>query len=139
MSFRLLALTPSGVFFDKEVEEAYFPAPEGPMGIFEGYTPICFSLEPEGVMRIKENGKDRFYAVFGGVVSVTSSKTTLLTEDIEDGMTIDMARAIAARDRALDLIGGKDPNADVGRARAALNRALVRINAKTSDEGGRKS
>jgi len=139
MSFRLLALTPNGVFFDKEVEEAYFPAPEGTMGIFEGYTPICFSLSSAGVIKIMESGKERFYAVFGGAVSVEADKTTILSEDIEDGMTIDMARAIAARDRALDLIDGKDPNADVERARAALNRALVRIDAKSSQEGGRKS
>jgi F-type H+-transporting ATPase subunit epsilon len=63
----------------------------------------------------------------------------ILTEEIEDGGSIDMARAIAARDRAQDLLGSKESAVDIERAKAALNRALTRIDVKSLDEGGRKS
>jgi ATP synthase F1 epsilon subunit len=139
MSFRLLALTPAGVYFDKNVEEVYFPTPNGPLGIFSGYTRLRFTLAPSGVLKFKEEGKEKYYAIFGGLVSVEPTKVTILSEDIEDGMSIDMANAIASRDRAADFINGKDPNVDVDRARAALNHALTQIDAKSLAEGGRKS
>jgi F-type H+-transporting ATPase subunit epsilon len=139
MSFRLLALTPKGVFFDKNVDEAYFPTPEGPLGIFPNYTRIRFAIAPSGVLKVKESGKEKYYAIFGGVVKVDSDKTMILTEEIEDGLSIDMARAIAARDRAQDLLSNKESAVDVERAKAALNRALTRIDVKSLDEGGRKS
>ncbi|OPZ33396.1 MAG: ATP synthase epsilon chain [Tenericutes bacterium ADurb.BinA155] len=139
MSFRLLALTPKGIFFDKNVEEAYIPTPNGPLGIFPNYTRARFALAPSGVLKVKESGKEKYYAIFGGVVRVDSNQTMILTEEIEDGLSIDMARAIAARDRAQDLLSNKEMGADIDRARAALNRALTRIDVKSLDEGGRKS
>ena len=48
-----------------------------------------------------------------------------------------MARALAKRDRNLDIIARKDPNEDVQYARISLAKQLARIEAKTLGEGGR--
>ena len=56
---------------------------------------------------------------------------------LEDGYSIDMARAIAARDRAQDRIVRADEGTDILRAQAALYRALARIDAKEKSEGGK--
>lgn len=138
MSFRLLGLTPKGVFFDKEVDEALFPTDKGPLGIFTGYAPIYFSLAPAGVLKIVENGSNHYYAIFGGIVENRDAVCTILTDDIEDSMDIDMATAISARDRAKDILKGEDPNADVAQAALLLGHSVALINAKNLGEGGGK-
>ena len=60
------------------------------------------------------------------------------SDDIEPGDSIDMARAISARDRALDkLQNSKEPD-DIKIANLALKRALARIDAKNGFLGGIK-
>jgi len=137
MSFTVKALTPKGEFFTKVVSEAYFPSVNGPIGIFTDYAPGFIVLQDAGVIRIRENNEDIYYAVFGGVVKTDNNVVTILTDDIEDGYSIDMARAIAARDRANDRIASVDPNIDYARAKRALKRSMTRISVKTLTHGAK--
>jgi F-type H+-transporting ATPase subunit epsilon len=134
MSFRFTVLTPKGVLLDEDVDSVYFPTTQGPLGVLSGHTPYVAVLSPSGVMKVMSEGKEKYYAVFGGAIEIKPEKTILLSEEVEDGETIDMARAISARDRALDRINGHDPNSDVELAKAALERALTRIDVKSYAE-----
>ncbi len=128
-------LTPKGLVYEGDVDELYFPSEKGPTQIATDYTPSVFAISPFGVLSLTVKGRKRFYAVFGGAVWVEKDGVSILCEEIDDGYTIDMARAIASRDRALDRISEEDPGTDVTRAKASLNRALTRINVKTLSMG----
>lgn len=134
--FSLTMLTPKGKIFEGEVDEMVFPTEKGPTQIATDYTPSIFALSPYGVVSLSKEGKKRYYAVFSGAVWVEKEKTTLICEEIDDGYDIDMARAIASRDRALDRIAKKESGIDIIRAKSSLNRALARIDAKNRTLGG---
>lgn len=131
---RLLILTPKGVYLDKEVERFLVPSTKGPLEICGGYTPLIAGLKPAGVLKVTM-GKAKFFAIFNGTLKVEKDRAYILCDDIEDGYAIDMARAIASRDRALDRLDNHDPEIDLKRAKASLARALARIDVKNLDEG----
>lgn len=131
---RLIVLTPKGVFLDQEVERFLVPSTMGPLEISEGYTPLIASLLESGVLKITM-GKPKYYAIFQGTLKVEEDRAFVMCSEIEDGYSIDMARAIASRDRALDRIEKREEGIDVKRAKASLARALARISAKSLDEG----
>lgn len=136
---RLRILTPQGVAYDNDVESFLVPTEQGPLLIERGYTNLISTLSPAGVLRIDRNGKKAFFAIFGGVLQVNHEKgCSIFTEEIDDGASIDLARAQAARDRNLDRINSKDPNIDINRAKAKLAKALTRINVKTLSQGGQR-
>ena len=131
---RLIILTPHGVFLDKEVERFVVPSTKGPLEISGGYTPIIAALDECGVMKITM-GKSTYYALFQGTLKVEDGRAFVMCNEIEDGYSIDMARAIASRDRALDRIQNTQEGVDIKRAKASLARALARISVKTLSEG----
>jgi F-type H+-transporting ATPase subunit epsilon len=131
---RLLILTHKGVYLDKEVERFTVPSTLGPLEISGGYTPIIAGLVPAGVLKVTM-GKPKYYAIFNGTLQVEHDRAFILADEIEDGYEIDMARALASRDRAYDRIQKKDKDIDMKRARASLARAMARINVKDLDEG----
>ena len=131
--------TPEGVFFEDGVLSFNVPTTLGPLEVEPGYTNVITTLAPTGVMWIKKDNGKSYYAVFGGVLRVENGdKATLFTQEINDGYEIDMARAIAARDRNLDRIAKPDEGTDLIRARYKLNKALARISAKSLSEGKRQ-
>ncbi len=137
-TFRLRILTMGGVVFDGDVLSVLVPTEEGPLLIEPGYTNYIGSLKKAGVLRTITPEKTDFYAVFGGVIDVRKGGiATLYCEEINDGYSIDLARAIAARDRNLDRIEKHEEGIDILRAKAKLAKALIRIDVKHLSEGGK--
>ena len=133
----LQVTTPQGVLFDEEVDRFTVPTERGPLEISPGYTTLVAACSPAGVMKIYQDGKPRFFAIFDGFLTVSPHGARILADDLEDGYTIDMARAIASRDRAQDRLEKKEDGTDLVRAKLSLWRALARIEAKQKSEGGR--
>lgn len=134
--FRFSIHSPAGTYFDGDIEEVVLPTEKGPTAIQEGYTPIIIACLKQGVLRMKTDKATFYFAIFDGVCRVEKEKTVLICGDVENGKDIDMARALASRDRALDRIQKKDEGVDLIRAQASLRRALARIDAKRLYEGG---
>lgn len=128
-------LTPEGSFLDEEVVSVLIPAKNGPMLLEKGITPSIVSCHEAGVLKVNFAKETKFYAVFHGVAHVKADKIVFLAELVEDGYELDMARAIAARDRNLDIIARKEDNLDVAYAEISLAKATARIKAKTLSEG----
>ena len=136
-TFPLKVLTMQGVAFEGEVFSLTLPTEFGPTVIEPGYTNFMAAISPAGVMKIINEEGTRYFAIFGGVVDVVKekTKTTVYCEEINDGYRIDLARAMAARDRNLDRIKSNSEEIDMAKARAHLAKALVRISVKRLSEG----
>jgi F-type H+-transporting ATPase subunit epsilon len=77
---------------------------------------------------VKKGGTEEVLAVFGGFMDVRADHVVVLTDAAEPVEDIDLQRAQEARERAQkDLAAGLPSAADEQRARAALQRALIRI------------
>jgi F-type H+-transporting ATPase subunit epsilon len=124
---RLEVITPERVVYTDDVDMVIAPATDGYVGILPHHAPLLTTLGP-GEFRVKKGGVEEVLAVFGGFMDVRGDRVVVLTEDAEHAEEIDAKQAQEARDRAqAALQAGPMSAADEARARASLQRALVRI------------
>ena len=127
MPLRLEVITPEGVVYTDDVDMVIAPATDGYVGILPHHAPLLTTLGP-GEFRVKKGGTEEVLAVFGGFMDVRGDRVIVLTEDAEHAEEIDAKQAQDARDRAQQALqAGPMSAADEARARASLQRALVRI------------
>ena len=127
MPLRLEVITPERVVYTDDVDTVIAPATDGYVGILPHHAPLLTTLGP-GEFRVKKGGVEEVLAVFGGFMDVRGDRVTVLTEDAEHAEDIDAKQAQEARDRAQQALqAGPMSAADEARARASLQRALVRI------------
>jgi F-type H+-transporting ATPase subunit epsilon len=123
----LEVITPEGRVYEDDVDMVIAPGSEGYLGILPHHAPLLTSLGP-GEFRVKKGGIEEVLAVFGGFMDVRGDRVVVLTDAAEPAEEIDAQRAQQARDRAQEMLQGVQLSAaDEARARAALQRALVRI------------
>ena len=135
-TFHLLISTPRGIVFQGEAKSLQVPSMKGPLVIEPGYTNVVEGLQKAGILVVETEKGREFYAVFGGVVEFhKDAGCTLYSEEINWGKEIDMARALAARDRSLDRLHSDNPEIDIPRAKLKLWKSLIRINVKQLSEG----
>jgi F-type H+-transporting ATPase subunit epsilon len=94
---------------------------EGELGILPGHTPLLGELVEGGIVKITTtDGETVTAAVFGGFLSVTGDKVTVLAEAAELSDEIDPQ---AARDALAQ--AGTDPDTESVRARATARLKAV--------------
>jgi len=126
MPIRLEIVTPEGAVLTDDVDMVIAPASEGYVGILPHHAPLLTTLGP-GELRIKKGGVETSLAVFGGFMDVRPDRVVVLTEAAEHAEEIDESRAEAARARARETLRTGPVGADEARARASLERAVVRL------------
>ncbi|MDQ0089848.1 F-type H+-transporting ATPase subunit epsilon [Paenibacillus anaericanus] len=132
-TFLLEIVTPERVVFSHEVDSLTVRGIEGELGILPSHIPLVTPLQVAPIVA-KVGGKIISIAVHGGFVEVQSDKVIVLGESAELPESIDVERAIAARERAerrLSARGNQD-RIDHRRAELALQRAITRINVSSN-------
>ena len=125
-SFSLKIVTPDGLQFDGQAEELIVRTTTGDIGIMAGHI-NCVAPLGMGRATVVADGKRRYAACIGGMVSVMDGKVTLVPTTFEWAESIDAARAEFSAQRAQKTLQDKSAShADVRLAQARLHRALVR-------------
>lgn len=125
-SFPLKIVTPDGVQFDGNAEELIVRTTTGDMGILAGHI-SCVAPLGMGRATVVVDGKKRYAACIGGMVSVVNGTATLVPTTFEWSDTIDLERAIASEQRAKAVLADKtSTDTDIRLAEARLKRALIR-------------
>lgn len=125
-TFALKIVTPDGVCFDGQAQELVVRTTSGDTGIMAGHINY---VAPLGMGRatVKVDGKDRYAACIGGLVSVVDGAVTLVPTTFEWAEDIDAERAQASKNRAEGILSDKSStDTDILLAKARLKRALVR-------------
>ena len=132
MPLHLEVITPERKVYEDDVDMVVAPATEGYVGILPHHVPLFTTLGP-GVFKVKKGGVEEVLAVFGGFMDVRSDRVVVLTDVAEHAEEIDANRAQEARERAQQVLAaGPASAADEQRARAELQRALVRLRVSES-------
>ena len=125
-AFQLKIVTPDGLIYDGQAEELIVRTVTGDMGILAGHINCVASLGM-GRATVLMDGKKRYGACIGGMVSVVNGAVTLVPTTFEWAEDIDAKRAEASADRAKATLSNKEASdADLRLAQARLKRALVR-------------
>jgi len=124
--FPLKIVTPDGIQFDGTAEELIVRSTTGDIGILAGHINCIAPLGMGQAMVITE-GKKRYAACIGGMVSVVNGSVTLVPTTFEWADKIDVARAEVSQQRAQAVLANKtSTDTDIRLAEARLKRALVR-------------
>ena len=126
MPIRLEIVTPERAVLQDDVDMVIAPATEGYVGILPHHAPLLTTLGP-GELRIKKGGTETSLAVFGGFMDVRPDRVIILTDAAEHADQIDEARAEQARARAREVLQAGPVGLEEARARASLERAMVRL------------
>jgi F-type H+-transporting ATPase subunit epsilon len=103
--------------------------PSGEMGLLSHHMPIITMIKISKMSTIEESGR-KAYAVAGGVLFYKDNEATLLAEAVESQEEIDLARALAAKERAEQRLSSSTTDVDIKRAQIALSKAINRIRLK---------
>ena len=124
--FSLKVVTPDGLIFDGLAEELVVRTTSGDLGILAGHI-NCVAPLGMGRATIITEGKRRYAACIGGMVTVVNGEVTLVPTTFEWAESIDAARAEASQQRAEAILHKKDStDTELKLAQARLHRALVR-------------
>ena len=124
--FHLKIVTPDGLIFDGQAEQLIVRTTSGDMGILARHMNFVAPLGMGRAAVISE-GKCRYAACIGGMVTVVDGEVTLVPTTFEWAESIDAARAEASQQRAEAVLNKQDASdTEVKLAQARLHRALVR-------------
>ena len=127
MPLHLEVITPERRVYEEDVDMVIAPASEGYVGILPHHAPLFTTLGP-GEFRVKRGGVEEVLAVFGGFMDGRGDRVVVLSVAAAHAEEFDATRPQQARDRAQQtLAAGAASAADEQRARAELQRALVRL------------
>ena len=127
--FPLRIVTPDGLLYDGNAEEVIVRTTTGDLGLLAGHM-NCVAPLGMGRATILIDGKKRYGACIGGMITMMDGKATLVATTFEWADAIDADRAQASLDRAQTVLYNKDnvTETDLKLAEARLHRALVRKN-----------
>lgn len=128
-TLKLEVVTPERQVLSERVAEVQFPTAErGYYGVLPGHTPVMTAVG-DGLLGFVKDGRKHFLTLFGGFAEVGPDRLTVLARASETAESIDLERAQASRRRAEQRLAEHRSETDMDRARAALQRALVRLQA----------
>jgi F-type H+-transporting ATPase subunit epsilon len=129
--FKFELVTPERRLVAAEVESVTAPGELGEFEVLPGHRPLL-SLLKAGVLTLEQGGKPQRVAVSGGYAEVSETGVRVLAESAELSQEIDLKRAEAALKNAEARMTELDPMAqavDMAQAVAARDRAQARIHA----------
>ena len=125
-SFPLKIVTPDGLLYDGQAEQLTVRTTTGDIGILAGHI-NCVAPLGMGCATIVSEGKRRYAACIGGILSVVNGEVRLVPTTFEWSDAIDKERAASSEARARKVLADKDASAmELKLAEARLKRALVR-------------
>ena len=125
-SLRLEIVTAEGEVYSDDVSVVVAPGIVGQLGILPNHAPLMTMLQP-GELLVRKGGQEEYLAITGGFLEVRPDRVIILADSSERVDEIDIARAEAARKRAMERLEQRTTDTDVTRAQAALQRALLRL------------
>ena len=136
MSIHVDIVSAEGAIFTGDAEMVFAPARAGEIGIAPRHAPLLTTLKP-GSVRVQTAEGEKLFYVTGGILEVQPHLVTVLADSALHANQLDEAEALAARDRAREMVQGKGEGIDLAAAQAALVEAEARYRAAQQLRGRR--
>ncbi|MBO6574766.1 MAG: F0F1 ATP synthase subunit epsilon [Rhodothermales bacterium] len=122
-------VSPAGSVFRGAVSGIIAPGVEGSFEVLKDHAPMIAAFEV-GTLKVKNQKGESFeFVTSGGFVEVLNNRVTVLAESAEPVGAIDVERAKAAEERALERLAESGSTEEKEKAAADLERARNRLRA----------
>lgn len=129
-------VSPSGRVFSGEASRFKAPGVEGSFEVLKNHAPMLAAIEIGTIVVTGADGKPFTIATSGGFVEVQNNVVTVIAETAEIASEIDIERAKAAEQRAVQALADADPESKEKMTKA-LDRARNRLRAAMGGVGSR--
>jgi F-type H+-transporting ATPase subunit epsilon len=126
---KLEIVTPEALIYSEDVDMVTLPTIEGQMGILPHHIRLMTQLVP-GEMTIRKRGGVEYIAVGEGLMEVTGSSISVITNMAIASDKIDEAAVEEARQRAAARLREKLSSEEVASVNASLARSLAQLRVK---------
>ena len=116
--------------FSGEAEFVVAPAGAGEVGIYPNHAPMITNIKP-GTLRIKQTdvAEETLIYISGGLLEVQPGMITVLADTAVRGADLDEAKAVAAKEAAMEAMKNRASDMDYAKAQAELAEAVAQIQA----------
>ena len=128
-TLRLEIITPQATVYAEDVEMVTLPCVEGQMGVYPQHIRVITRIEP-GEIIVNKAGGESYLAVGEGLVEITGTRVSVVTDMAIPSEQIDEAKAEEARERARVRLREKIADEEVASVNASLVRALAQLQVK---------
>lgn len=128
-TLKLEIVTAEGPVYTEDVEMVTLPGVTGQFGVYPQHVPLMTEMVP-GEIIVSKDGRDTFFAAGGGLIEVTASRVSILTDLAVQSDKIDEAKAEEARQRAEARLKEKLSDEEVAHINASLARSLAQLRVK---------
>ena len=136
MAIHVNIVSAEGEIFSGEADMVFAPAKAGEIGIAPRHAPLITTLKP-GSVRVQTADGEKLFYVTGGILEIQPHLITVLADSALHADQLDESEALAARERAREMIEGKHGAIDLARAQAELSEAEARYRAAQQLKGKR--
>ncbi len=127
-----------GDIYSGEANWVFAPGRLGELGIAPRHAPLLTELKPGEVRVETTDGEEMFFYVTGGVLEVQPHLVTVLADSALRGEDLDEEAALAAREKAREVLAGRSDEIDLAQAQAELVEAEARYRAAQKLKGKRR-
>ena len=136
MTIHVDIVSAEGAIFSGDADMVFAPAKGGEVGIAPRHAPLLTTLKP-GSVRVQTGDGEKLFYVTGGVLEIQPHLVTVLADTALHADQLDESEALAARERAREVLEGKHGAIDLARAQAELVEAEARYRAAQQLKGHR--
>jgi F-type H+-transporting ATPase subunit epsilon len=133
-TLRLEIVTPQMTAFSEDVEMVTLPGAEGQFGVYPNHVRLMTYIVP-GEIVVQKGGAERLLAVGEGLVEVTATRVSVVTDMAVAAEHIDEAKVEEARARAAARLREKISDEEVASVNASLARSLAQLHVKKRRAG----
>ena len=136
MTIHVDIVSAEGEIFSGDADMVFAPAKGGELGIAPRHAPLLTTLKP-GSVRVQTGDGEKLFYVTGGVLEIQPHLVTVLADTALHAGQLDESEALAARERAREVLEGRHGPVDLARAQAELVEAEARYRAAQQLKGHR--
>ena len=137
MPIHVNIVSAEGEIFTGDADMVFAPAKAGEIGIAPRHAPLLTTLKP-GSVRVQTGEGEKLFYVTGGILEVQPHLVTVLADSALHAAQLDESEALAARERAREVLEGKHGAIDLARAQSELVEAEARYRAAQQLKGHRE-
>jgi len=116
-----------GQIFSGPARMVFAPASQGELGILPRHAPLLTLLKPGEVRVQPPEGDEQHFYVGGGALEIQPHRVTVLADTALRAKDIDEAAALAAKQRAEEMLRAHTDKIDQAQAQAELARAAAQL------------
>lgn len=125
-SIRVDVVSSEESLYSGEAQCVFAPASTGELGIYPKHVALLSTLKPGEVRVQTEQGTQSIY-VSGGIVEVQPGVVTIFSDTAIRANDLDEAKALAAKQRAEEMMNDTDNEHNIVSTQAALAEAMAQL------------